>query len=58
VKGDRPAKFPGLDIKYLRGADPVIKLMDQDHNVQQTLGIDKWDTDTIEAFLQSRLRKQ
>ena len=56
AKGDKPGQFPGLSIKYVRGADPVIKLMDEDRIVQQTFGIEKWDTDTIEAFLQSRLR--
>jgi len=57
VKGDKPSQFSGLSIKYVRGADPIIKLMDEDFHVQQTFGIEKWDTDTIEAFLQSRLTK-
>jgi len=57
VKGDKPSQFPGLRIKYERGAEPIIKLLDEDHHVQQTFGIEKWDTDTIEAFLQSRLTK-
>lgn len=57
VKGDKPNQFPGLSIRYVRGADPVIKLMDEDRIIQQTFGIEKWDTDTIEAFLQSRLRQ-
>lgn len=56
VKSDKPNSFPGLTVKYLRGADPVIKLLDENHNVQQTFGIEKWDTDTIEAFLRTRLR--
>ena len=55
VKGEKPNQFPGLSVRYVRGADPVIKLMDEDRIVQQTFGIEKWDTDTIEAFLQSRL---
>jgi hypothetical protein len=55
VKGDMSAQFPGLSIKYLRGADPVIKLLDIDRNIQQEFGIEKWDTDTITAFLKSRL---
>ncbi|KAK7504396.1 hypothetical protein BaRGS_00004262 [Batillaria attramentaria] len=57
VKSDKPNQFPGLTVRYVRGADPVIKLMDEDRNVQQELGIDKWDTDTIEAFLRSRLQE-
>ena len=57
MKGDKPSQFPGLRIKYERGAEPIIKLLDEDHHVQQTFGIEKWDTDTIEAFLQDRLTK-
>lgn len=57
VKGDKPAQFPGLKVRYPRGADPIIKLLDESRNVQQTFGIEKWDTDTIEAFLQSRLQQ-
>ena len=34
MKSDRPAKFPNLQIKYVRGLDPIIKLMDKDGNVQ------------------------
>nr|CAD7417856.1 unnamed protein product [Timema poppensis] len=34
VKSDRPSKFPNLQIKYVRGLDPIIKLMDKDGNIQ------------------------
>lgn len=51
VKSDRPAAFPNLSIKYVRGADPVIKLMDEEGEVMETLAIDKWNTDSVEEFL-------
>ncbi|KAF0312222.1 Selenoprotein F [Amphibalanus amphitrite] len=51
VKSDRPARYPGLRVKYVRGADPVIKLMDEEERVQETLAIDKWNTDSVEEFL-------
>lgn len=35
VKSDRPDKFPNLNIRYVRGLDPVIKLLDEDSNIQE-----------------------
>jgi len=52
IKSDRPAeRYPGLTIKYVRGADPIIKLLDEDEAVAETLAIDKWNTDSVEEFL-------
>lgn len=51
VRGPKHKQFPNLSIKYLRGADPIIKLMDDRGEVQEELSIKKWDTDTIEEFL-------
>jgi len=55
VKSDRPKAFPNLTIKYVRGADPIIKLMEEDGEVMETLAIDKWNTDSVEEFLQMYL---
>lgn len=55
MKSDRPAAFPNLSIKYVRGADPVIKLMDDEGEVMETLAIDKWNTDSVEEFLNTYL---
>lgn len=55
VKSDRPSAFPNLTIKYVRGADPVIKLMDEEGEVMETLAIDKWNTDSVEEFLNTYL---
>jgi len=55
VKSDRPAAFPNLTVKYVRGADPIIKLMDEDGDVMETLAIDKWNTDSVEEFLATYL---
>lgn len=57
VKSDRPNQFPGLTVRYVRGADPIIKLLDDSKTVVETLGIDKWDTDAVEAFFNERLKK-
>ena len=55
VKSDKPDKFPNLTIRYVRGLDPVIKLLDEDSNIQEVLAIEKWDTDTVEEFLKTHL---
>ncbi|KAJ8300955.1 hypothetical protein KUTeg_022474 [Tegillarca granosa] len=57
LKSDRVKQFPGLAVRYVRGADPIIKLMDDNRNVVETLGIDKWNTDSVEEFFHERLKK-
>ena len=57
VKSDRPKQFPGLRIKYVKGSDPVIRLLNEDRKVMDTLSIEKWNTDSVEEFLNERLRK-
>lgn len=57
IKSDRPAKFPNLVIKYMRGADPIVKLLDEKENVVETLSITKWNTDTVEEFFDTHLYK-
>lgn len=44
-----------LVCRYVRGADPIIKLMDEDGDVLETLAIDKWNTDSVEEFLNTYL---
>ena len=57
VKSDRPDAFPGLKIRYMRGLDPQLVLLDDNKQAVETLGIEKWDTDTMEEFLQEQLSK-
>lgn len=57
VKSDRPKKFQNLQIKYVRGLDPIVKMMDADGNVKETLSIKKWNTDTVEEFFETHLDK-
>ncbi|XP_072393513.1 selenoprotein F [Diabrotica undecimpunctata] len=57
IKSDRPDKFPNLQIKYLRGLDPIIKLYDKDGHLQETVAIEKWNTDSVEEFLTTHLIK-
>ncbi|KAM7434145.1 hypothetical protein ABFA07_009576 [Porites harrisoni] len=56
VRSDRPAKFPNLRINFVRGADPILKLHDENNEVQEELSIEKWNTDSVEEFLLERLR--
>lgn len=55
IKSDKARGFPNLKIKYVRGADPIIKLLDADGAVQEELAIDKWNTDSVEEFLKMHL---
>jgi len=57
VRSQRVKKFPGLEIRYAQGADPVIKLLNENREVEETLGIDRWNTDAVEEFLSERLGK-
>lgn len=47
VKSDRPDKFPNLTIRYVRGLDPIIKLMDKDGNIQEVRSLSKFETNVI-----------
>lgn len=55
MKSDRPAKFTNLKIKYVRGLDPIVKMMDRDGKVLETLSINKWNTDTVQEFFETHL---
>ncbi|KAH8370157.1 hypothetical protein KR093_002408, partial [Drosophila rubida] len=57
IQSGRPAKFPNLQIKYVRGLDPIVKLLDASGKVQETLSITKWNTDTVEEFFETHLAK-
>ena len=48
-------RFPTLTVKYKRGAEPVLKLINESNEVEDTLAIDRWDTDTVEDFLVEKL---
>ncbi len=37
VKSDRPKNFPGLEVRYKKGANPTLKLLDETRTVQDTL---------------------
>lgn len=58
IQSGRPAKFPNLQIKYVRGLDPIVKLLDSSGKVQETLSITKWNTDTVEEFFETHLAKE
>lgn len=44
-----------MQIKYVRGLDPIIKLFDADNKVEDILDIHKWDTDSVDEFLATHL---
>jgi len=55
IRSDRVRQFPGLKVRYARGADPVIRLLNAEREVMETLGIDKWNTDSVEEFFKEHL---
>lgn len=57
IKSERPSNFPNLQIKYVRGLDPIIKLYDKDGHLKETVAIEKWNTDSVEEFLNTHLEK-
>lgn len=57
IKSERPSKFKNLQIKYLRGLDPQIKLYDNKGTLQETLSITKWNTDTVQEFFETHLEQ-
>ncbi|XP_076171010.1 selenoprotein F [Ptiloglossa arizonensis] len=55
IKSDPQSKYKNLQIKYVRGLDPIIKLLDTDNKVEDILDIHKWDTDSVDEFLATHL---
>ncbi|VDL66328.1 unnamed protein product [Nippostrongylus brasiliensis] len=52
VRQDMASQWGGrVKIRHVRGVLPQILLKDNSGNTKQTLNIEKWDTDTITAFL-------
>lgn len=42
-------------MQYVRGSDPVLKLLDDGGNIAEELSILKWNTDSVEEFLSEKL---
>ncbi|KAJ8666931.1 hypothetical protein QAD02_008593 [Eretmocerus hayati] len=56
IKSDRPKKYKKrLEIKHVRGLDPIIKLYDSDDEVKREFDIHKWTTDQVEDFFDTHL---
>lgn len=55
LKSDKPNQFTNLKVKYVKGADPVLKFFDAQNNIEEVMSIEKWNTDTVEEFLQQHL---
>ncbi|KAK2718526.1 hypothetical protein QYM36_005757 [Artemia franciscana] len=55
VKSERARGIPNFSVKYVRGADPIIKLYDEENRLQETYAVDKWNTDSVDEFLNTVL---
>ncbi|KTF73678.1 hypothetical protein cypCar_00040578 [Cyprinus carpio] len=49
--------YPGAILEYVRGSDPVLKLLDDNGNIAEELSILKWNTDSVEEFLSEKLER-
>ncbi|CAF1308857.1 unnamed protein product [Rotaria sordida] len=49
------SQFPSFSVQYVRGADPVLNLFNEQDEQVESMGIEKWDTDTLTAFLEENL---
>ena len=56
VRSDRPRRFPSFSFQHVPGAEPVLHLYNDKDEKVRTLGIEKWNTDTITAFLEENLQ--
>lgn len=54
-KSDRPKKYKNLQIRYVKGLDPIIKLYDAEDRLEDVLDIHKWNTDSVDEFLATHL---
>ena len=48
---------PPPPLQYVRGSDPVLKLLDEAGNMEEELSILKWNTDSVEEFLSEKLER-
>ncbi len=56
IKSERPRRFPTFSFKHVAGAEPVLHLYNDNNEEVQSLGIEKWDTDTLTTFLEEHLQ--
>jgi len=57
IKSDLPNQYPGLSIRYARGAEPVVKLLSDSGEEEETLAINRWDTDTVVEFFDAHVER-
>ncbi|CAF0907109.1 unnamed protein product [Adineta ricciae] len=44
-----------FNVQYVRGADPILNLFNEQDEQIESMGIEKWDTDTLTSFLEENL---
>jgi hypothetical protein len=56
IQSDRPSKYANFKVEYVRGKEPTLVLYDESNTELESLGIDKWTTDTVEEYLNTILK--
>jgi len=52
----KSSQLKNFDVSYVRGAAPRIKLYGDSGTVEEEVGIENWDTDTIVQFLDEKIQ--
>ena len=52
---ERASKYANLDVEFIRGKNPEL-VMEKADGTKDVIPCDKWKTDDIEEFLNSRLQ--
>lgn len=58
IKSNLPDQYPNLQIRYVHGRDPIIKLIDDTGEVKEVVAIEKWNTDSVDEFLRTHLENE
>ncbi|XP_065203327.1 selenoprotein F-like [Planococcus citri] len=55
IKSKLPEQHPNLQIRYVHGRDPIIKLIDETDEVKEIIAIEKWNTETVNEYLKTHV---
>ncbi|XKL63916.1 hypothetical protein PGB90_006280 [Kerria lacca] len=58
IKSNLPNQYPNLQIRYVHGRDPCIKLINDSGEVEEVIAIEKWNTDSVDEFLRTHLENE
>lgn len=48
-------QLPNMEVKYKKGAAPIIKLYGESSKPEETVGIENWNEETLNQFIEEKL---